>query len=245
MPYEKGPEIAGARRQDADFSHTRLHAPNFEGATITDAWLRNADISGDLEGLRLNGIEVAPLVEAERARLFPDLVRLRATDPPGLARAWELIESLWRVTVARARELDETMPHERVDDEWSFIETLRHLVLATDCWLRRMVLGIDHPYHPWGLAGSWLSDPASWGLEVCANPTLEDVLAARRGRMDEVAHVIANLTPEALDRVWTPPNASGHPEGEHTVLECLHVIFNEEWEHHRYATRDLEVLERG
>ena len=28
-----------------------------------------------------------------------------------------------------------------------------------------------------------------------------------------------------------------------TVLACLHVILNEEWEHHRYAVRDLEVLE--
>ena len=26
--------------------------------------------------------------------------------------------------------------HERVDDEWSFIETLRHLVFATDAWVR-------------------------------------------------------------------------------------------------------------
>jgi hypothetical protein len=27
------------------------------------------------------------------------------------------------------------------------------------------------------------------------------------------------------------------------VLECLHVILNEEWEHNRYAVRDLESLE--
>jgi hypothetical protein len=55
MPYEKGPELSGARIEDADFSNARLHAPNFEGAKITDAWFCDADISGDLEGLRLNG----------------------------------------------------------------------------------------------------------------------------------------------------------------------------------------------
>jgi len=61
--------------------------------------------------------------------------------------------------------------------------------------------------------------------------------------MDEVQHTIAALTPEELERVCVPPDAPGHPNHEHTVLACLHVILNEEWEHHRYAVRDLEVLE--
>ncbi|WP_372430404.1 hypothetical protein [Janibacter melonis] len=37
-----------------------------------------------------------------------------------------------------------------VDDEWSFAQTLRHLVMATDTWLGRAVLGLDQPYHPLG-----------------------------------------------------------------------------------------------
>jgi uncharacterized protein YjbI with pentapeptide repeats len=243
MPYEKGPGLSGARLEDADFSNARLHAANFESAKITDAWFYNADISGDLEGLRLNGVEVAPLVAAERARLFPELTQLQAADPQGLAEAWAMIEALWQTTVSRARELSEATLNDRVDDEWSFVETLRHLVLATDCWLRRMVKGIDRPYHPWGLAGSWLSDPGAWGLEAGANPSLDEVLDVRRARMDEVEHTIAALTPEELKRVCVPPDAPGHPNSQHTVLACLHVILNEEWEHHRYAVRDLEVLE--
>ena len=27
------------------------------------------------------------------------------------------------------------------------------------------------------------------------------------------------------------------------MLQCLHVVLKEEWRHHRYAVRDLEVLE--
>ncbi len=83
MGYDKGPSLAGARIEDADFSGARLHAPNFEGAKITDAWFLGADISGDLEGLRLNGIEVAPLVTAELERLFPERAKLRASEPAG------------------------------------------------------------------------------------------------------------------------------------------------------------------
>lgn len=245
MPYEKGPSLPRARLEDLDLSDARLHAPNFEGTRITDGWFYNADISGDIEGLRLNGVEVAPLVIAELERRHPERVKLRASDPQGLAEAWEMIESLWEATVARSREVPEPMLHERVDDEWSFVETHRHLILATDCWLRRMVKGMGRPYHPWGLAGSWLTDPAAWGLDPAADPALRDVLQVRRERMDEVADTIRGLTTAELERVCAPPGTPGHPNRDHTVLECLHVILNEEWEHNGYVRRDLDILEPG
>jgi hypothetical protein len=37
--------------------------------------------------------------------------------------------------------LDPALLHESVAGEWSFTETLRHLVFATDAWVRRAVLG--------------------------------------------------------------------------------------------------------
>jgi hypothetical protein len=241
--YDKGPSLPGARIEDADFSGARLHAPNFEGTKITDGWFYGADISGDLEGLRLNGVEVGPLVEAELERLFPERAKLRATEPRGLGEAWALIEETWEATLARARALPEPSLFERVDDEWSFVETLRHLIMATDCWLRRMVKGIDRPYHPWGLAGSWLTDPATFGLDPTATPSFDEVLVVRRERMNEVKQTIAGVTAEDLERVCVPPSSPGHPTNPHSVLECLHVILNEEWEHNRYAVRDLESLE--
>src|SRR4051794_28428460 len=185
------PSFAGTRTDDVDFSNARLHAPNFEGAKITDGWFYGADISGDLEGLRLNGIEVGPLVTAELERLFPERAKLRATEPDGLAEAWTMIEQTWEATLARARHLPQASLFDRVDDEWSFVETLRHLVMATDSWLRRMIKGIEAPYHPWGLAGSWLTDPASWGVDPAANPSFDEVVAVRRERMSEVKQTIA------------------------------------------------------
>ena len=244
MSYEKGPSLPGSRIEDADFSNARLHAPNFEGVKITDGWFVNADISADIEGLRLNGVEIAPLVEAELERLFPERTKLRATDPAGIADAWSMLEKTWAETFARAGTLPESMLSERVDDEWSFIETQRHLVMATDCWLRRMVKGIERPYHPWGVAGSWLEDPASWGLDTGANPSAEEIVAVRRERMAEVQQTISSLTADELERECVPPNALGHPTRPHSVLHCLHVILNEEYEHHRYAVRDLDVLTR-
>jgi hypothetical protein len=242
MGYDKGPEMPGARLTDADFSGARLHAPSFEGAKITDGYFVNADISADIEGLRINGVEIAPLVEAERAKRFPDLAKLRATDPLGLGEAWTMIENRWVSTVERARSLPEELLHEQVDDEWSFVETLRHLIFATDTWLLRMVRHESRPYHPWGVAGTWLTDPNSLGLDPDATPSLAEVLEVRRGRMNAVRETIVALTPDEVERVCVPPDPPGHPAEPRSVLHCLHVVLNEEWEHNHYAERDLSLV---
>ena len=176
-------------------------------------------------------------MKAERAKLV-------ATDPQGLADAWAMIEEIWSRTAARARELPEPLLHEQVNGEWSFVQTQRHLVLATDCWLRRMVKGIAHPYHPWGLGGSWLTSPRRWGIDPDADPSLDQVLDLRRERMEEVAAVISGATEEGLKRNCIPPDSPGHPRKNHTALQCMHIILKEEWQHHRYAVRDLAVLEK-
>lgn len=54
--------------------------------------------------------------------------------------------------------------------------------------------------------------------------------------------------PLGSPRSARPPGSPGHPTGEHFVLQCLHVLLNEEclneeWEHHRYTVRDLDVLD--
>jgi hypothetical protein len=180
----------------------------------------------------------------ERVRLRAERDKLRAADPEGLANAWAMIENIWGGTITRARKLPEPVLHEQVGGEWSFVQTQRHLVLATDCWLRRMVKGIAQPYHPWGLGGSWLTSPRRWGIDPDADPSLDEVLVLRRERMDEVRDAITGAKAEDLERNCVPPNAPGHPRKDHTVLQCLHVILKEEWQHHRYAVRDLEVLEK-
>jgi hypothetical protein len=237
-------ESAKPRRiENADFSHARLHAPDFEDAKITDGWFANADISGFIGGLRVNGVEVGPLVTAELDRQFPERILLRATDPDGLARAWQTIEEVWSTTVARATRLPDALLSERVDDEWSFVETLRHLVCATDCWLSRMIKGEARPYHPWGLAGPFLTNPSALGLDPTAEPALPELLNVRRSRMDAVRQTIHDLDDDELARMCEPPTTPGHPNEPRTVLQCLHVILDEEWEHSRYANRDLEIIE--
>ena len=77
-----------------------------------------------------------------------------------------MIESLWSATKARAAALDEATLHERVDGEWSFLETLRHLIFVTDAWISGIVLGRTGQFHEIGVAPSFIEDPRGLGLDT-------------------------------------------------------------------------------
>ena len=141
--------------------------------------------------------------------------------------------------------LPEELLHRSVDDEWSFIQTLRHLNFASAAWVGRMVLGNASPWHPldlpWDEAPGWEGIP--WDRE--ARPSLDEVLAVRRERQAMVRHVFESLTDDQLAsrRTGTQP---GWPEVKDVpVRECLRVVLNEEWEHRLYAERDLTAVEQG
>ena len=237
--------LEGSRVDDLDLSGVHLHGANLEGAKLTDTVLVGADLSGDIEGLKVNGVEIEPLVQAELDRLYPDRVKLRATDVAGLRQAWAMVERLWNATTERALGLPEALQHTGVDGEWSVVETLRHLVMATDCWLSRAIKLEARPYHPWGLpwSGAGLEFTEALGLDTTATPSLEEVLPVRRQRQQAVRETLWSLTDAELAEVRSAPDAPGHPSGEHAVLTCIRVLLNEDWEHHRYTVRDLDVLD--
>lgn len=133
----------------------------------------------------------------------------------------------------------------RVDDEWSFIETLRHLVFATDAWAGRAILEEPMPYHRLGLPqpGHPPADAAALGIDLSARPSLAEVKEVRTGRMALVRGIIDGLTDAHLERVRQQPPSPWHPEEARSVGRCLRVIMREECEHRRYAVRDLATLE--
>lgn len=61
---------------DVDFAGTRFRNVNFEGAKVMEAHLVNARFSGLITGLVINDVEVAPLIEAELNRRFPERAML-------------------------------------------------------------------------------------------------------------------------------------------------------------------------
>jgi hypothetical protein len=127
-----------------------------------------------------------------------------------------------------------------VAGEWSFAQTLRHLVMATDTWLGRAILQIEEPYHPLGQPhAEYATDGYDLSVFTTGSPSYPEVLEARAGRVAMVRDFLATVRSDELAATRTNPWAPDHQE---TVLSCLHVILNEEWEHHRYAVRDLEAI---
>jgi hypothetical protein len=134
--------------------------------------------------------------------------------------------------------------HRSVDDEWSFIQTLRHLNFASAAWVGRMVLGNASPWHPldlpWDEAPGW--DGIPWDRE--ARPSLDDVLDVRAQRQTMVRQVMESLTEEQLASAVSRMEPGWPQVEDFPTKECLRIVLNEEWEHRLYAERDLTALEK-
>ncbi|MBE0010725.1 MULTISPECIES: DinB family protein [unclassified Arthrobacter] len=225
-----------ARFTNADLGGVVMRAVGLAGADLDAPWLLDGERS-----LLVNGVDVAPLVEAELVKRFPGRAGRRPTDPEGLRENWAALERAWAAILARVAIMTEGTADESVDGEWSFAQTLRHLVLATDVWLRKAVLGIRRPFHPLGQPHSeYETDGYDLSIFTEGTPSYESVLAARAGRVAMVRTFIASATPEDLLIPRANPWAPEYPE---TTLSCLRTILEEEWEHLRYATRDLDALQ--
>ncbi|MEV4266327.1 DinB family protein [Kribbella sp. NPDC049584] len=222
-------DLSGARFVESDLSRVVMRGVDIQAGDIDAPWLGTEDAS-----LTINGVDVVPFIDAELNRRFPGRENRRAADPDGLRAAWAQVEQAW----AAARERVNAMPAGTVDisvdGEWSFAQTERHLIHATDTWFGRSIMELDDPFHPLGLKYLGTDDP---GAEA---PPYADVLEGRAGRVAMVREFIAATTPTELDAPRKNPHSPENPE---TVRHCLHVIIEEEWEHLRFATRDLDTLE--
>jgi uncharacterized protein YjbI with pentapeptide repeats len=244
MP-EPGPNFAGKDVEGLNFKDARLRNVFAPNAKVTGALLVNASIEGDFEGLTMNGVLVAPLIEAEIERMHPVLKQLRTLQTTDDLRAnLETAFGIWDALIERASAVDESLLHERVDLEWSFAETLRHLIYATDAWFRHAVLDLPEPYHALAMSHSEAHghDP---GIDLGAAPTFDEILAVWRANQAELREFAANLSDGDLDRKYEAKASAGHPYGAHSVRTVFWVIGNELYWHSTYAERDLNALAAG
>ena len=237
-------DLTGSRFWASDLSRSRFRGAALHGVTMRGVELLDVVIDGELRNVTINGVDVGPLISAELDRRYPDLVKMRPTDAAGFREAWDVLDRLWAETVERARGLDPELLHASVDDEWSFIETLRHLVFATDAWLRRAILGDPAPWHPLDLPWDEMAPAPGVPWDRSVRPSLDTVLELRRDRTSGVRAFLHELTDERLDDRTDPVKGPGWPPPvSFEIRECLLIILSEEWQHRRYAERDLAALE--
>jgi hypothetical protein len=233
--YTGSDEFRDARFVGCDLSGVVMRGVQIEAADIDAPWI--------FEGqsfFRVNGVDVLPYVDDELNRRFPGRELRTAPDPEGLSAAWTALEEAWADVLDRAAGLPEGAVDVSVDGEWSFAQTLRHLVLATDMWLGKGVLEIEQPFHPLGLSDASMAEEG-WDMSVFTTetPTYDEVLEARADRVAKMRDFIAGASPDDLAARRRNPH---DPDHEETVLTCLHVILGEEWDHLRYAVRDLDAV---
>ena len=213
---------------------------------LSGVTMRSVDVDGlDIDGhdllfgsLFVNGVDVVPLVDAELNRQFPGRELQKAQTPEGLRDGWVAVQVAWETTVTNT---PPELVDAHVEDEWSLAQTLRHLVLATDAWLRAGIMGMEQPFHE---IGQIFTGAAEMGFDMSIfladAPAFEDILTVRAERQQLVTDFLATATPELLAEERNNPWGGGdwHP----TVGDCVRVILEEEWAHLRYIRRDLALL---
>jgi hypothetical protein len=220
-----GVSLKSAHFRDADFT----------GSTMFRVMFEDVAIDGVIDRLIINGVDVTDVVN-QGDRWYPLRSMLTPGDSAAAIDAWDLLQEHWADALTRADLLTDEQRRQSVDGEWSFIQTSRHLVMAMDKWFTLPVLG-QAEMHPMILPNSGSSDYPWPGRDLTADPTYADVRAVRAQRAATFREFIASVTSDELARTTTVLE-----NGEATVQQCLHVVFEEEFEHLRYAMRDLDRL---
>ncbi len=237
MPEEFEGDLAGAVFWGADLRGARFRDVDLTDATISHAWFVNVDVDALIDRVVINGVDVTEYVN-ERDAWFPLRTMLRPSTPEGMRAAWSALEDEWKSTVGQATALPAPALDESVNDEWSFVQTLRHLVFAMDKWFTAPVLG--ESFDPIGMPNSGSVDFPWPALDSTLTPSFEDVMAVRVDRAARFRSYLETVTADDFD-----VTVDVLENGPHPVRECLFTVFEEEFWHLRYARRDLETLQHA
>jgi DinB superfamily len=232
------------RYVDEDFSTAEFRECVLDGAQFIGVVMRDAEIDGLVTNLVVNGVEVTAYVEAELDRRHPVRVLIRSDVPAELLEGWRQLGADWTATIDRLR-ASPGLEHRAVNGEWSALQTLRHLVFVHDSWFRRCVLGSTAPFTPIGFAPEFVPDRESQGLDLAAVPSLDEVVAVRVEQAAELDEWLTTVTPAQLAATAPIPEGDGWPpyaRGRST-RQCLGTVLNEEWAHHGFCVRDLDLAE--
>jgi hypothetical protein len=221
----------------ADLSGARFRDVNLTGVHISHSLVVDVDIDAFVDRLVVNGVDVTDYVN-ERDEWYPVRAMIRATDPAGLRAAWAALDEAWAPTIARAQALGEDKAQESVNEEFSFVQTVRHLVMAMDKWFTMPILGGG--FHAMGLPNTGSLDFPWPGLDYSVMPSLAEALAVRSDRAEQFSAYLANV-----DAADFPREVEVLENGTVTVLDCIQTVMEEEFWHNRYAQRDLAVLEQS
>jgi len=231
---------------DQDFTAAEFRECTLDGARLIGVVMQDAEIDGLVTNLVVNGVEVTAYVEAELDRRYPVRLLIRSDSPADLLEGSRQLQVDWSATTDHLR-TSPGMEHRTVNGEWSALQTLRHLVFVHDSWFRRCVLGSTDLFTPIGLATDYVPDREEQGLDLTADPSLDEVAAVRAEQAAELDEWLKTVTPAQLAATAPIPEGDGWPPYAlgRSTRQCLGTVLNEEWAHHGFCVRDLDLVEAG
>jgi hypothetical protein len=231
---------------DEDMTAAEFRECTLAGARFVGVVMQDVEIDGLVTNLVVNGVEVSGYVEAELDRRYPVRLLIRSDIPADLLEGWRQVQADWSATIDRLR-ASPGMEHRSVNGEWSALLTLRHLIFVHDSWFRRCVLGSSGLFTPIGLAPDYVPDREGQGLDLTADPSLEEVAAVRAEQASELGEWLETVTPAQLAALAPIPEGDGWPPYARgrSKRQCVGTVLDEEWAHHGFCVRDLDLAEGG
>ena len=77
-------DLSGARFEHVSLRDAQMRAVDLTGVQMRGVELVDVEISGELQNVIVNGVDIAPLVEAELNRRMPERAKMRPDDSDGL-----------------------------------------------------------------------------------------------------------------------------------------------------------------
>ena len=234
MPDEFEGDLTAAVFWGADLRGARFRDVDLTAVSISHARVVDVAIDAFVDRLVVNGVDVTAFVN-EHDRWYPLRAALGASDLESMRAGWAALRAAWAASITRAQQLPPDAVHVSVDGEWSFVQTLRHLLFATDKWFSAPILG--RGFDLLGMPNRGSVDFPWPDLDHEAVPSLSEVLAARADQVARVGDQLAAMTADDLER-----SVDVLENGPHLVRDCVATVLEEEFWHHRYAERDLAEL---
>lgn len=239
-----GLKVWGVTRYiDEDLHDAEFRECDLTGARLIGVVMQDVVIDGLVTNLVVNGVEVTQYVEAELDRRHPVRVLIRSEEPADVREAARQLHAGWAATIERIRRTP-GIERRSVNDEWSVVQTLRHLVFVHDSWFRRCCLGSTQLFTPLGIGANVDPYRGAHGLDLSSDPALDEIVSVRDAQIAELQAWLDEVTTAQLAArapvpdgdVW-PPYARGR-----SVRQCLRVVLNETFEHHGFCIRDLDLI---
>jgi len=237
----------GQEFEDQDLSESVFWGVNLSRTLFRDADLNSSrffhvsmsdvSIDGVIERLVVNGVDVTDYVNSHD-RWYPLRSNLSPVDEAGIRSAWSRLMAEWEKLYTHVSGVSGDAQTRSINGEWSLRDTLRHMLFVHDKWFN-WPLGGQRTFTSIGLPNTG-SQGGEWpGLDLSSDPTFDVTLAARRAQASKFGDFIEKMKLSEM-----PDTSDILENGSVPTLICFHAILEEEFEHLRYAWRDIEHATR-